>query len=237
MYIIIITWITREYQIKEADLEKIGADIRVETVNDRRRLDRYLRETRIPERFSTCRPNFFLLHYNPGELLTNPFSPSSYLQFVVEGELLLYDMPDEETTIMLQTTYNDVSMLGEMELLDARFTPFFVEAKTDVYTVAIYLAQYQQELLNDAKFLRYLCTSLASKLNGAVMASVHTPLRQRVLYYLRYTEDGGSITNISHTAKVLNVSSRHLIRVLKELCGEGLLEHSRKGVYRVLKAP
>ena len=209
----------------------------METVNDRKLRDYYLETRRIYDLFSTCVPNFFLLHYQPGELLTNPFSPSQYLQFVVEGELLLYDMPDEDSTVMIQTTYNEVNLLGEVELLDAQFTPFFVEARTDVYTLALYLEQYQQILLNDPVFLRYLCSCLASKLNGAVASSVQMPLKKRVALSLQYADDSQCITDIGRLAKTFNVSNRQLLRVLKDFCREGILEHSQKGVYRILKKP
>ena len=209
----------------------------METVNDRKLRDYYLETRRIHDLFSTCVPNFFLLHYQPGELLTNPFSPSQYLQFVVEGELLLYDMPDEDSTVMIQTTYNEVNLLGEVELLDAQFTPFFVEARTDVYTLALYLEQYQQILLNDPAFLRYLCSCLASKLNGAVASSVQMPLKKRVALSLQYAGDTQCITDIGRLAKTFNVSNRQLLRVLKDFCREGILEHSQKGVYRILKKP
>ena len=209
----------------------------METVNDRRLRDDYLEKRRIHDLFSTCVPNFFLLHYQPGELLTNPFSPSQYLQFVVEGELLLYDMPDEDSTVMIQTTYNEVNLLGEVELLDAQFIPFFVEARTDVYTLALYLEQYQQILLNDPAFLRYLCSCLASKLNGAVASSVQMPLKKRVALSLQYADDSQCITDIGRLAKTFNVSNRQLLRVLKDFCREGILEHSQKGVYRILKKP
>lgn len=209
----------------------------METVNDRKLRDYYLETRRIHDLFSTCVPNFFLLHYQPGELLTNPFSPSQYLQFVVEGELLLYDMPDEDSTVMIQTTYNEVNLLGEVELLDAQFTPFFVEARTDVYTLALYLEQYQQILLNDPAFLRYLCSCLASKLNGAVASSVQMPLKKRVALSLQYADDSQCITDIGRLAKTFNVSNRQLLRVLKNFCREGILEHSQKGVYRILKKP
>lgn len=209
----------------------------METVNDRKLRDDYLEKRRIYDLFSTCVPNFFLLHYQPGELLTNPFSPSQYLQFVVEGELLLYDMPDEDSTVMIQTTYNEVNLLGEVELLDAQFTPFFVEARTDVYTLALYLEQYQQILLNDPAFLRYLCSCLASKLNGAVASSVQMPLKKRVALSLQYADDSQCITDIGRLAKTFNVSNRQLLRVLKDFCREGILEHSQKGVYRILKKP
>lgn len=209
----------------------------METVNDRKLRDYYLETRRIHDLFSTCVPNFFLLHYQPGELLTNPFSPSQYLQFVVEGELLLYDMPDEDSTVMIQTTYNEVNLLGEVELLDAQFTPFFVEARTDVYTLALYLEQYQQILLNDPAFLRYLYSCLASKLNGAVASSVQMPLKKRVALSLQYADDSQCITDIGRLAKTFNVSNRQLLRVLKDFCREGILEHSQKGVYRILKKP
>ena len=209
----------------------------METVNDRQLRDYYLETRRIYDLLSTCVPNFFLLHYQPGELLTNPFSPSQYLQFVVEGELLLYDMPDEDSTVMIQTTYNEVNLLGEVELLDAQFTPFFVEARTDVYTLALYLEQYQQILLNDPAFLRYLCSCLASKLNGAVASSVQMPLKKRVALSLQYADDSQCITDIGRLAKTFTVSNRQLLRVLKDFCREGILEHSQKGVYRILKKP
>ena len=209
----------------------------METVNDRKLRDDYLEKRRIYDLFSTCVPNFFLLHYQPGELLTNPFSPSQYLQFVVEGELLLYDMPDEDSTVMLQTSYNEINLLGEVELLDAQFTPFFVEARTDVYTLALYLEQYQQILLNDPAFLCYLCSCLAAKLNGAVASSVQMPLKKRVALSLQYADDSQCITDIGRLAKTFNVSNRQLLRVLKDFCREGILEHSQKGVYRILKKP
>ena len=209
----------------------------METVHDRKRRDRYIREQHIMEHFSICKPEFLLMHYLPHELLTNPFSPSQYLQFIVEGELLLYDMPDEESTVTIQTSFNDVQLLGEVELLDAQFTPFFVEASTDVYTLAIYQSRYRETLLKDPVFLLYLCRNLANKLNGAVADSKHMPLKHRVEVSLRYAAENEKITNIAHLAKSLNVSNRQFLRVLKELCEEGVLEHEKKGVYRLLRLP
>lgn len=209
----------------------------METVNNRRLLEHYIQTRGIDALFSTEMPNFFLLHYSPRELLTTPFSPSKYLQFVVEGELLLYDMPDEDSTVMLQTTYNEVNLLGDVELVDAKFTPFFVEAKTDVYTLAVYLQQYQQQLQNDPAFLRYLCRCLADKLNGAVVSSQHLPLRKRVARSLQYIDEDSCISGVGRLAHSLNVSNRQLLRVLKEFCEEDVLVHEGKGVYRVLKKP
>ena len=209
----------------------------METVHDRKRRDRYIREQHIMDHFSICKPDFLLMHYSPHELLTNPFSPSQYLQFIVEGELLLYDMPDEESTVTIQTSFNDVQLLGEVEFLDAQFTPFFVEARTDVYTLAIYQSRYRDILMKDPVFLLYLCRTLANKLNGAVADSKRMPLKHRVEISLHYATENERITNIAHLAKSLNVSNRQFLRVLKELCEEGVLEHEKKGVYRLIRLP
>ncbi len=207
----------------------------METVNNRKLRDRYIREHNIMKHFSICEPNFFLMHYSPHELLTNPFSPCQYLQFIVEGELLLYDMPDEESTVMIQTSVNEVRILGDIEFLDAQFVPFFVEARTDVYTLAIYLSQYRDILQKDPVFLLYLCRNLADKLTGAAADSKYMPLKHRIKVLLQCASENDEITNIAALAKAKNVSSRQLLRVLKSLCEEGILEKVDKGRYRILR--
>ena len=212
-------------------------ELSVETLNDRARLEHYMEAFCIRRLFRGEAPSFLLLHYAPGDLLTTPFSPSQFLQFVVEGNLLLYDMPDENSTVMLQTNFNEVRLLGEMELLNARFDPFFVEAKTDVYTLAIYMEHYREKLLNDPVFLRYVCLTLSDKLAGAVRSTFNVPLKDRVKASLSYAEPGQSFCNIAGIAKQIGVSNRQLLRVLKSFCEEGVLAHEKKGVYRVLKKP
>ena len=209
----------------------------METIQDRKLYDHYIQSRQITALFSGELPHFLLLRYEPGELLTNPFSPSGYLQLVVDGDLLLYDMPDESSTVSLQTDFHEVNVLGDIELLEVPFTPLFVEAKSEVYTFALYLEEYRQRLLNDPAFLRYLCTSMAEKLNGAVKASSQATLRQKVRLSLCHAEPGQRISGIGSIAESLNVSSRQLMRVLKEFCELGVLEHEKKGSYRVLKKP
>ena len=143
----------------------------METIHNHKLYDQYIESRRIRAMFSGELPRFLLLHYAPGELLTTPFSPSGYLQLVVDGGLLLYDMPDESSTVSIQTDFHRVNILGDMELLGVPFTSLFVEAKTDVYALALFLEQNRQRLLEDPAFLRCLCVSMAEKLNGAVRAN------------------------------------------------------------------
>lgn len=209
----------------------------METIKSKALLDSYLDRCRIRSLFGKELPHFLLLHYSPGEILTSPFSPTRYLQFVADGELLLYDMPDESRTITLQNNSRKVNMVGEMELLDNRFVPFFVEARSDVYTLAVYLDQYRDLMLNDPVFLRYICSSLAEKLAMATREASYLSLEERVRASLRFAEPGQTIGNIADTAASLGVSSRQLMRVLKSFCEEEILLHEKKGVYRVLRKP
>ena len=78
---------------------------------------------------------------------------------------------------------------------------------------------------------------MAEKLNGAVMGSNQLTLYQKVRRSLRFAEPGQHISGVRSIAESLNVSSRQLMRVLKEFCDLGVLEHEKKGVYRVLKKP
>ena len=209
----------------------------METIQNAALRDRYIRENGLADLFSGKMPVMILLHYAPGDLLTTPFSPSGLLQFVVKGDLLLYNMPDENSTVMLQTNYNDVRLLGEMELLNSRFDPFFVEARSDVYTLAIHLEQYRTRLLNDPLFLRYICNILSDKLAGAVRETINVPLKTRVENSLRYASMGQCFDNVGGIAKQLGVSNRQFLRVLREMCELGVLKHEKKGVYRVLRHP
>ena len=209
----------------------------METIQDQNLLKTYMNKSGVRDLFGRSKPHFLLLRYSPGELLTTPFSPSRYLQFIVDGDLTLYEMPDEESTVTLLTDNNDITILGDVELIDAKFIPFFVEAKTTVYTLAVYLEQYRDQLLNDPVFLLHLCRGLANKLNGAVVSSRSSSLKQRVCMTLQNAKPGDTISNIGRLASSLNVSSRQLLRVLKELCDQGILEHRDKGVYIVQKRP
>ena len=86
-------------------------------------------------------------------------------------------------------------------------------------------------------FLRYVCLSLAAKLNDAVANTQPMPLKERVARALRRFEVGDCFSDIARRAKNLNVSNRQLLRILKVFCEEGVLVHEKKGVYRLLRKP
>ena len=209
----------------------------MEIINNDALLERFLSEKQIAGWFGRCEPKFLLLRYRPGELLTTPFTPSPYLHFIIKGDILLYDMPNEDSTVSLQTSHQEIRMIGDLELLDVNFVPFFVEAKSEVVTAALFLDQYRDELLKDPVFLQHVCRDLAAKLRGATEVSMHIGLKDRLSAYVDRLGPDAEIKGVARLAEQLNVSERQLIRVLRAFCEEGRLLREKAGVYRVLRTP
>ena len=202
----------------------------MERIFSQERINKYLQQYNISDSFS-FQPDFKLYHYSPREIISGPFEDVRALQFIVEGEILIYEMPTEESFFMVQTSYNDARIIGDVELVDSDFQSGFVEAKTDVYTLALPFSECRERLINDPVFLLRVCRSLSKKLNNSVKNSFRRPLKEQVLKYLSKSAAGGTIHSIEHFAALLNVSSRQLMRVLKVLSEEGYLEHPKKGSY------
>lgn len=206
----------------------------MEIIRDSSRLNGYIDKSGIREYFSSD-PVFQLVHFSPGELLTTAFSRSEYLFFVLDGRLSLYDMPDEETIIFLETDFHEVTMIGEIEIFDPEYESFFVEAVTDIYAIAIHVDQNRDKLLNDPTFLLHICRSLETKLSAAVSSSFRGTLKEKMERRIRIHHCGEHIRNISALALKFGVSKRQVIRVLRALCDEGILRHEGRGDYVILK--
>ncbi|MBQ9612202.1 MAG: hypothetical protein IJV14_06390 [Lachnospiraceae bacterium] len=198
-------------------------------------IEKYLKRFHIQEHFS-CDPAFSLRRYLPGELLTSPFEEDHAVQFIVDGDVILYDMPTEDSVAGVDSPFYRATLIGEAELINPNFQTFFVEAKTEVYSLALPLSEYREKLLNDNTFLRYVCRMLSEKLSDATSTAHKLPLREQLMRYINAAGEGGEIRDITHLSHLLHVSTRQLARTLHTLCEEGILEHSKKGVYLIRQA-
>ena len=206
----------------------------MEIVNAPLILNGYIREHQLNSFFSSDPPPMYLLRYAPGEMIATPVSRLQYVQFVVDGEFQLYDMASEASVAMLLTPYYKVRLLGDTELLDEKCVSMFVEAVTEVYAVGIPIEANREQLLNDNAFLRMVCHTLSAKLTSAAL-SQKLSLTESVRYYLRHITQENVVRDVGRLAAQFNTSSRQLLRVLKALCDEGVLEHIGKGEYRITR--
>lgn len=206
-------------------------------IQDNARREHYIRAHKIAECFGGSLPEMTLLHYEAGEYLDTPFAQSRYMQFVVEGNVMLYSVFEENPIPLMANNLQVSELIGVIRLLRSDAEPLLVEALNDVYTLAFSVDQYRHQLLNDPVFLRYISVKLSEKLWYAICARHNLPLRRRVELALRDAQLGYEFSGVEAIAHTLGASKRQLLRVLKELCEDGVLEHVKKGAYKVLKKP
>ena len=133
------------------------------------------------------------------------------------------------------STINAPELIGDIEVITATATSFFVEARNQVSVISIPLSFCREKLWNDPRFLHTLLNSLSSKLTRiAFTEGVSATVEERVLNYLRDFCDDGSLKRINNATYMLRCSRRQLQRSLSALCEKGLIMRIGKGRYRLL---
>ena len=173
-----------------------------------------------------------MIEYEQGETIINPLEKTSYIQFVVEGTLLIsfIDLEGKQTIV---SQSEELCILGDMEFVDDLNPMFFAEAKTNVKTIALSLKKYKEGLNQDLQFLHTLLNSIASKLKqSSTNQFVYQSVEERFLYYMRYYCHG-TLKSIKEATSYLHCSQRQLQRVLKKLCDEEIIVREGKGKYEI----
>lgn len=175
---------------------------------------------------------FIVIEYEEGETIINPLEKTQYIQFVLEGTLLI-SFIDQEGRQTIVSQSEELCILGDMEFVDDLNPMFFAEAKTKVKTLALSLKEYKKNLNQDLQFLHTLLNSIASKLKqSSTNQFVYQSVEERFLYYMNYY-CGGSLSSIEETTSYLHCSRRQLQRVLKKLCDEEIIIKEGKGKYKI----
>mgnify|MGYP004561555761 FL=1 len=173
-----------------------------------------------------------MIEYEEGETIINPLEKTQYIQFVLEGTLLI-SFIDQEGRQTIVSQSEELCILGDMEFVDDLKPMFFAEAKTKVKTLALSLKEYKKNLNQDLRFLHTLLNSIASKLKqSSTNQFVYQSVEERFLHYIHYyCED--SLKSIEEATNYLHCSRRQLQRILKKLCDENILIKEGKGKYKI----
>lgn len=200
-------------------------------IYDKKLIDKIKKEYCIEDYFSN-NYEFIIIEYEEGETIINPLEKTQYIQFVIEGTLLIsFIDQDGRQTIVSQS--EELCILGDMEFVDDLNPMFFAEAKTKVKTLALSLKEYKEKLNQDFQFLHTLLNSIASKLKqSSTNQFVYQSVEERFLYYMNYY-CGGSLNSIEEAISYLHCSRRQLQRVLKKLCDEEIIIKEGKGKYKI----
>lgn len=200
-------------------------------IYDKKLINKIKKEYCIEDYFSN-NYEFIIIEYEEGETIINPLEKTQYIQFVIEGTLLIsFIDQDGRQTIVSQS--EELCILGDMEFVDDLNPMFFAEAKTKVKTLAVSLKEYKEKLNQDLQFLHTLLNSIASKLKqSSTNQFVYQSVEERFLYYMNYY-CGGSLNSIEEATSYLHCSRRQLQRVLKKLCDEEIIIKEGKGKYKI----
>lgn len=128
------------------------------------------------------------------------------------------------------------TLIGEAASLWEIVPNASVKAMTPCICISINLLKYRRTLQKDVHFLMNVCQTLSYRLNNetylvsSLSESIDMRLAEFILAHSRYDIFSFQLTTC---AAILNVSYRHLLRTLSNLCDSSILKKSRKG-YSIL---
>lgn len=215
----------------------------MQRLSDTPRLMGYVRQYEMDRIFSEdMTPYMELLFFRRYEFMVKEGEEIPYLLFLTEGKAKVFTSLSNGKSLLL-CFYQGFKVLGDLEAVDSVRAVTNVQAIADTCCIGIPYRVVRRHLLEDAKFLRYICSSLGGKLNRCSKNSsinLLYPLENRLASYIYTTgerfgevkESGkdmkqGSITfheNLTEIAELLGTSYRHLLRTLTELCDKNILK-------------
>ncbi len=175
------------------------------------------------------------VEYLSSDIINAEGSNMNVLYFVRSGTVKCIET-QENGVVNLISYLHGPCFLGDLELVGARKSSSGIIAVSNCSCDIIQLDQCRDLIMNDIKFLQYLCHTFALKTvrNGRNMTIGQSyPLKNRFATFLLNTQINGLYT-IPHTeaSSYLGVSYRHLLYVLSSFVKEGYLEKTKSG-YRI----
>ncbi len=175
--------------------------------------------------------NFELFEYAKDEFIINENSANDYLYFLVDGKVKCFSYSLDGKVQFITYLYQ-VQSIGIIGSIWRKPAVSNIQAVQKCFCLALSLSSYQQMLLDDNKFLRYLCQQLGDHLynNGRYFQIIHFTSTESKLaaIILSSSIDGICHINLSSTAEFLGTTYRHVLRVLNKFCSNGILEKRKK---------
>ncbi|MEN6635116.1 MAG: cyclic nucleotide-binding domain-containing protein [Clostridiaceae bacterium] len=176
-----------------------------------------------------------LLRYDRCEWMLHAEQEISYLYIMLSGKAKVC-MSDESGRNLLLCYYISEGIMGDIELLMGRREAISsVQAVSPVVCIGLPLAVYAPKLLSHLPFVLRAAKGLAIKLHDSVSSTTEIilrPFEARLCEYLLQTAQNGVFSErLIDVAEQLGVSYRHLLRSLKALCEEGLVEKRADGYH------
>ncbi len=189
--------------------------------------------------YEMYRPYFSLVEFPKRSFIYSSDYNERYLYFFVKGRFKVYGNLSNGKRILFRFC-SAYMLMGEMEFLmgEQRMEETNVEAVEDCVAVTLDYRNIRNLLENDTKFLHCLLQCMAEKIsyfgNMEMVNNLHTAEGKVAVYLLNSVEGTGIFSeNQRIVAEQLNISYRHLHRVLQKFVDLGYLQRVNHS-YRVM---
>lgn len=205
----------------------------MERIFDKKKISACIAKSKYHSVLDTMDIDFYLIKYEKGEFVSSPFQNELLFQIVEQGSINIYLIRDDGTRYALSNGTTDY-FLGDMDIFYPRSGDVYAEAAESLTCIAFSIEQHKETLLSNNGFLALICNSLSSKIGTmTTMDAVPASLSERVISYMKYKCDHGTLKGIEQAAFQLHCSARQLQRILNQSESEGLVKKVGKGAYKL----
>lgn len=177
------------------------------------------------------------LHFSSGEKVLREGTPIFWIYIIVNGRAKVCRTAPNGKSLILCYYISD-GIIGEIELMTKQeIATSSVVAITSFECITINYQNCIKELKNNNFFLNKLGIELAGKLSRSADSFTSSALytgEQRLCTYILQTSHHNLFRDIlTDVSCSVGLSYRHLFRLLKQLCDEGILDKRNSGYYIV----
>jgi CRP-like cAMP-binding protein len=208
-------------------------------IKDRQLVQSYLQAHQIESIFNEdIMPYLSIFHFEQGELILSQGEPSKYLYVLVKGKIKIYTTSAEGKTLILSFK-TPIEVIGDIEYVQEIDTINTVEAVSTVYMIGVQHIMLKKFTNDFSPFLQFILKIITEKFylkTNSMSFNLMYPVEVRLAsYLLSVTHDENvsllsgqlSTTSLTDTANLIGTSYRHLNRIIRQFCSDGMVERSK----------
>lgn len=206
------------------------------------RIEAYLRSHEIESLFNEeIIPYLSLYEFEKGELICSQGEAVEDLFILVKGKVKIFTTSEDGNTLILSFK-TPLEVIGDIEYVQEIDTINTVEAVSPVVMIGVRQSVLRRFLKDHSPFLQFLLKIITRKFyikSQFMRHNIMYPVETRLASYLvsvAFDENEAlvngkvSTSNLTDIANLIGTSYRHLNRVIKEFCLNGLVERDKGAI-------
>ncbi|MCR8842277.1 cyclic nucleotide-binding domain-containing protein [Paenibacillus sp. SC116] len=214
----------------------------MEEVKDQEQIEQYLQAYQIKHIFNEpLLPHLSLHRFKQGEYICTQGESSPYVFILVKGKVKVFTTSAEGKALIISFK-KPLEVLGEIEYFRGIDFLNTVEVISPVLAIGIHYRWLNKYGRDHAPLLQFLLDIITQKYcvkSNSLSFNLMHPVEVRLAsYVLSVTSDEADApyegqvgaVNLKDAANLIGTSYRHLNRVIKQFCAEGLIERANGGI-------